>query len=768
MGDYTRGLSAQGAVPAPYRAPHEHLADLLRLHDLRLKRLVARWQPRKAADILGFAAISAPEVQRLLDARPPLNEPNAEGSPHDTAAGSPRDPATGSSHDTAARSPPDRPPPDQPSLDELEQQLQAHIDARVEQSHLHGVPLPLVALAQRFALSPLEIDLLFASLAVELDRRYERVYGFLHDDMSRRLASPGVALGLYCVSMSEQLSTRALLSPQSPLRYFRLLEVIEDNATIPWLSRSMRTDERIVSFLIGDTQIDSRIAQFVAPLDAGVDSPDDAPARASLNESLVRLVNWASSSQANKKPLIYLHGTRHAGADRLVSNVARQLNVPVITVDAERLLNPGVDFDQALFLLFREALLSQAALYLRNIDRAFEPPLGSMRYRALLRGLAEMGSVVFASGEQAWSWQLPADPIVLRILELQPEGFLEQLHAWKVLSHDAFTIAELHRLISLHPLPIRAIRDVWRMAEGLAAANDGHTAPTLEDVRQACRTHAGAPVSSLARRIEPRHRWADLILPSGQLEQLHAICSQAKHSSIVYGAWCFESKLSLGKGLNALFCGPPGTGKTMAAEVLAADLGVEILKIDLSQIVSKYIGETEKNLRQLFDQAASVNAILFFDEADALLGKRSDVKDAHDRYANTETAYLLQKMEEYPGITILATNLRQNMDVAFTRRMRFIVDFPFPEDEDRLRIWQSVWPEEVPLAEDVDLPALARQFRLSGGSIRNVALSAAFLAAEQSQPVCMHHLMRATRRELQKMGRLVSEEDNRRYGSGAQ
>ena len=734
--EYTRAAPAQGGMLAPYLAAHEHLADLLRRHDLLLKRLVARGQARKPADILGFAAISEPEVQRLLDLSP--LEPQAEATP----------------------------------IDRKLQQLQRHIDARVEQSHRHGVQLPMVVLAQRFALTPREMDLIFVCLAVELDRRYERIYGFLHDDMSRRLASPGVALGLYCESIDEQLSTRALLGPQAPLRYYRLLELAEDGSATPLLSRPMRIDERIVSFLIADTSMDSRIARYLAPLDVGVVTEDEAGGegslRGSLNESLVRLLHWAASSRETRKPLIYLHGARQAGADRLVSNIARQLNVPVMTVDAERLLSPGADFDQTVFLLFREALLSQASIYLRNIDRAFEPPLGAARCRALLRALAEMGSIVFASGEHAWNWQFPAEPIVLRTLELQPDGFTEQLHVWQVLSNNAFTVAELHRLISLHPLPVSAIRDVWRVAQGLAAANDDDAAPTLEQVRQACRTHAGSPVSSLARRIEARHQWADLILPGAQLEQLSAICSQAKHSSIVYGAWCFARKLSLGKGLNALFCGPPGTGKTMAAEVIATDLAVDILKIDLSQIVSKYIGETEKNLRQLFDQAASANAILFFDEADALLGKRSDVKDAHDRYANTETAYLLQKMEEYPGITILATNLRQNMDAAFTRRMRFIVDFPFPEDEDRLRIWRSVWPAEVPLAADVDLPALARQFRLSGGSIRNVALSAAFLAAEQGQSVCMQHLMRATRRELQKMGRLVNEDDHRRHGAGGQ
>jgi hypothetical protein len=380
----------------------------------------------------------------------------------------------------------------------------------------------------------------------------------------------------------------------------------------------------------------------------------------------------------------------------------------------------------------------------------------------MVRFAAEMGSVVFASGDRTWRWPMPQDPVTLRIVELHADGVVDQLNAWQSMSNNELGDADVHRLVSLHPMPVATIRDVWRMAQ--AATDDDTTAPTLEQLEHACRAVAGPPASSLARRIQLKHRWSDLVLPGPQIEQLSAICSQAKHASIVYGEWRFEHKLSLGRGLNAMFTGQPGTGKTMAAEVIAADLGVDLLKIDLSQIVSKYIGETEKNLRELFDSAASANAILFFDEADALLGKRSDVRDAHDRYANTETAYLLQKMEEYPGITILATNLRQNMDAAFTRRMRFIVDFPFPEDEDRLRIWRSVFPPEVPLGPDVDLPSLARQFRLAGGSIRNVALAAAFLAAEQHHPVSMRHLMRATMRELQKMGRLVNEEEHRRYG----
>jgi hypothetical protein len=622
--------------------------------------------------------------------------------------------------------------------------------------------LPLVELARRFALTPREIDLLFVCVAVEVDRRYERIYGFLHDDMSRRLASPGVALSLYGGSIGDQLAMRALLNTEAPLRHFRLIELVDDTTSTPWLSRSMRADERTVSFIAGEHSIDPRVARHVTWLAPDRDPRDGGVAGLERDEALERVVHLAGSSHGQRKPLIYLHGARHSDGDRLVRRAATRLNVPVIAIDTELLPDPPCEFEQALFRLFREALLSQTAIYLRNIDRALEHASGASRYRALVRCAAEMGGVVFASGDLAWRWPLPQEPVMLRIVELRADGVVDQLDAWQAMSNNELGDAAVHRLVSLHPMPVAAIRDVWRMAQ--AATDDDQTGPTLEQIEHACRAFAGPPVSSLARRVEPKHRWSDLVLPGPQLEQLSSICSQAKHASIVYGEWRFEHKLSLGRGLNAMFTGQPGTGKTMAAEVIAADLGVDLLKIDLSQIVSKYIGETEKNLRELFDAAASANAILFFDEADALLGKRSDVRDAHDRYANTETAYLLQKMEEYPGITILATNLRQNMDAAFTRRMRFIVDFPFPEDDDRLRIWRSVWPPEVPLGADVDLPSLSRQFRLAGGSIRNVALAAAFLAAEQHQPVSMRHLMRATMRELQKMGRLVNEEEHRRYG----
>ena len=242
------------------------------------------------------------------------------------------------------------------------------------------------------------------------------------------------------------------------------------------------------------------------------------------------------------------------------------------------------------------------------------------------------------------------------------------------------------------------------------------------------------------------------------LPWIHGRCgNQVRHRHRVFGDWGFDRKLAHGKGLSALFSGPPGTGKTLAAEVLAHELGLELYKIDLSGVVSKYIGETEKNLARVFREAEASNAILFFDEADALFGKRTEVRDAHDRYANVETSYLLQKMEEYDGITILATNFQQNVDDAFLRRIRFVVELPFPDRERRREIWRHLFPPQTPLSPGIDYGFLAEHFRIAGGNIRNVVLNAAFIAAQDGGVVRMEHICQGARREYEKIGKLWDE-----------
>jgi SpoVK/Ycf46/Vps4 family AAA+-type ATPase len=349
----------------------------------------------------------------------------------------------------------------------------------------------------------------------------------------------------------------------------------------------------------------------------------------------------------------------------------------------------------------------------------------------------------FASRYAAW-----ADALYEADLALPPED-LELLAG-----RFRLTTAQINDAVATAAQQLR-----WQEITFIETADD----ILLDALLAASRAQTGHELAQLAQKITPVYDWEDIILPEDTVAHLREMVQRIDGRHRVLEVWDFGRKLSRGRGVNALFAGPSGTGKTMAAEVMARELGLDLYKIDLSSVVSKYIGETEKNLDRIFRAAANTNAILFFDEADALFGKRSEVRDSHDRYANIEISYLLQKMEEHDGITILATNLRQNLDEAFVRRLAFTVHFPFPDEDGRWRIWQQVWPDEALLAGDVDLEFLAREFKLSGGNIRNVALASAFLAAAQDSgaapgsTVTMNHLWQAIRREYQKMGKVLSE-----------
>ena len=302
-----------------------------------------------------------------------------------------------------------------------------------------------------------------------------------------------------------------------------------------------------------------------------------------------------------------------------------------------------------------------------------------------------------------------------------------------------------------------------RLAESRAALRKAPV--TADDVAAACRQRARANFGSLATVIVPRQSWSSLVLPEEAVRQLREICAHVRQRGRVLHDWGFDARLSLGKGLYVLFLGPSGTGKTLAAEVVAHELEVELLKVDLSSVVSKYIGETEKNLRQIFEGAERSDAILFFDEADALFGKRSEVKDAHDRYANIEINFLLQRLEEFEGVAILATNFAQNIDEAFGRRVHMTVEFPFPDEAARLAIWRNHIPGQTPVAPDLDLRPLARHLQITGGNIRNIVFNAAFLAAEEDRTVGLEHLLLATRREYQKIGKPYRVEDMPGFGN---
>jgi SpoVK/Ycf46/Vps4 family AAA+-type ATPase len=445
--------------------------------------------------------------------------------------------------------------------------------------------------------------------------------------------------------------------------------------------------------------------------------------------------------------------------------------MPLLAVNLLEAFNTSSNCEQLLKLVFREAQFQKALLYLdnlealRNDERAIQclsTALASSRCITIISGTQERMLAPIANRTDT------AD--VITVPFPKPSFAQRRLH-WQtaladaVLTLDTQDLDALAARFRLTPGQITSAvitarnYALWRAATQQSGHDQAQFAVqlTLSDLFAAAREQSGHDIETLARKVEPSYTWDDIVLPPDQLAHLNEICDQAKYRHIVYSEWGFDRKMHLGKGLNVLFLGLPGTGKTMGAEVIAHELGLDLYKIDLSQVVSKYIGETEKNLDRIFVAAENTNAILFFDEADTLFGKRSQVHDAHDRYANIEVGYLLQKMEEYGGIAILATNLHNNMDEAFIRRVKFSVEFPFPEERYRYKIWRGHFPIEAPFSEDIDFAFLARQFNLAGGNIKNIVLNASFMAAADNECIHMKHLILAARREFQKMGKTCTK-----------
>lgn len=413
------------------------------------------------------------------------------------------------------------------------------------------------------------------------------------------------------------------------------------------------------------------------------------------------------------------------------------------------------DFEEWLRDLSREAFFQDAIVYRGGLDNL----PGDASRETALQALAADNGITILSGRDLWQTAGSGVNGVVTV-SFETPAWAERRRAWKLASAGcSIRIGgrSLDLLAECFRFDESQILDAVHTATNLAAYRQEPL--QTEHLFEAARARSGHELSNLARKVRPVYGWDDIVLNDDAVTQLREICRRVTTRQRVLGKWGFARKLSGGKGVNALFYGHSGTGKTMAAEVIASELRLDLYKIDLAGVVSKYIGETEKNLDRIFSAAETANAILLFDEADALFGKRSEVKDSHDRYANLEISYLLQKMEQYEGVAILATNLRQNLDDAFVRRLAFMVSFPFPDEASRLRIWRGIWPKAAPLAADVDLEYLAATFRLSGGNIRNIALAAAFEAAEAGSSISMRHLLDATRREFQKLGKSFGTEE---------
>jgi hypothetical protein len=612
----------------------------------------------------------------------------------------------------------------------------------------------LAHLQSIFNLSSFELDVILITLAPELDLRYERLYAYLQDDVTKKRPTVDLILRLLCPGLAKQVAARGYFDQDSKLIRYRLVELTEDNNRQgSLLSRSIKLDDGVVAYLLGEDNLDPRLrtlADLKVPEHTGV-------IFVQTEVRVARLIELAEEAPGDGFVCV-VAGPDDIQKRDMALELCRKLEIPMINVDVMPLFN-NTRAESILRLLNREAALRKAAIYWTGFENLFKDDPGSPEAKRLvISSLRDQSCINIMSS----SMLLP--PIFIGQgrrefqFAIEQPTYAERQRLWET------QLGEFGAGLDLESLSSRFRLNSGHIVAAVATAKNeakwrGEAAPTLADLEASCRRHSSQVVSGLARRMKCRYGWKDIVLAHEQLKMLKEICDQVRNRALVYEKWGFDRKLSNGKGLNVVFAGVPGTGKTMSAEIMGTELGLDLYKIELSHMVSKYIGETEKNLERVFTEAGESNAILFFDEADSIFGKRSEVKDAHDRYANMETAYLLQKMEEYEGIVVLATNLRKNMDDAFVRRMHFVIEYPFPEEPDRYEIWNRLFPKSTPMGPSVDLHFMARQFKIAGGNIKNIGLTSAFLAAgdNDNSQIEMIHLIKATRREYQKMGKLCTQ-----------
>ena len=596
-----------------------------------------------------------------------------------------------------------------------------------------GDPLRVDRLVERFGLDPVERELLVLALAPDVDETYATVYAYLQDDATRRRPTVGFLVGLLGSGV-DQLEARSLFTAGASLVDAALLAVEGDG---PHPTRTVRVDPRIVAYLLGEDADDPALADLVTVTvpDHGLEALDVAPGHRQALGALTDL------DPDGAPPAVVIHGPSGTRKAARVAALCGERQVPLVTLDATAV--PAEAFAETLDRVAREARLGGAAVH---VDGVLEEENAAI---TAIRRLDGLETAIYLTGETSPSRTVRTTAARHEVVPVAVEraDYDARRRYWEARDDvpadvDSATVASTFRLSR------GDIDDVMDMAR--ATARGAGEPLDAGHVYDACRAGSSEALADFASRIDPGYDWDDIVLPAGTRTHLREVANRLTDRGTVYADWGFAERASLGNGTVALFSGPSGTGKTMAAEVVAGHAGLDLYKIDLAAVVSKYVGETESNLGRIFDEAADSDAVLLFDEADALFGERSDVSDAHDRYANIEVDYLLQRVEEHDGAVILTTNLESNIDDAFVRRIHLSVEFPLPDRAARAEIWRRVFPAATPVG-DLDYDFLAR-LDLTGGNIRNAALTAAFYAADHGTDVRMEEVVRAVKRECQKIG----------------
>ncbi len=600
-------------------------------------------------------------------------------------------------------------------------------------------PSALDRLCTIFGLSDFERDLLLLCAGVELDASFPILCAAACGNAQRTYPTFGLAMTIF-----DGMHWGAF-TPGGALRRWKLIEVGSGSEL---MSSPLRIDERILHYLMGIQHLDERLLGIVEPVGA---TSDLVPSHTQVSEKMTAAW-WLEINDFLKLPILQLCGNEVASKRPIAALACHYVGLDLYAIPAYALPTTPNDLKQFKLLWEREVALASCALLidcddLEGADAARE---GTIAY------LCEWmrSPVIITTTERKRSRLRP-----LLVFDIERPTTKEQYTIWEQALDDTSESinVEVDNLVSQFNLSVPVIQAAcsqasvqWRQIEELEATEDFNH--LLWDT---CRAQARPKLDDLAQRIDCAASWFDLVLPESQVQVLKDVAMQVKQRAKVYERWGFGGKSKRGLGISALFAGVSGTGKTMAAEVVARELRLDLYRIDLSAVVSKYIGETEKNLGRVFDAAELGGVVLLFDEADALFGKRSEVKDSHDRHANVEVSYLLQRMESYRGLSILTTNLKSSLDQAFLRRIRFITQFPFPDSIQRAEIWRRIFPKSTP-TEGLDYQKLG-QLNVAGGNIRSIALNAAFLAADANDSVTMYYMLQAAKSEYIKLERTLTD-----------
>lgn len=610
--------------------------------------------------------------------------------------------------------------------------------------------LPIVHLSGVFHLSPLETDILILCFACYIDPKLAQLASDLNGDPSRDYMTPATIERL--LSVSDELYEELLeaLAVGGALRAGQILATRPTVAVSGGSNEPLILEDRIATYLVGSEKLDLYNRRYIR-------DPDDR--QPALFDSLLheRILLFSQQNRnAEQTQFVYIYGPEGAGHETAAGLLAEDCSRGLIVFRTNEFLQLSPDWARKILkIAARESRLLKRSLFIPEVELILDSPLAS-----ILRGVMSeifyddiyMPAVVFG-GEGPIDAKHFSPTGRCFVIELNVPSAGRRVEIWNELLKqyealdDDITVDELANRYRFTPGQIETALNFAQFESIGRAAQSGLS---RSDMITGCRMSSNRKLTELAKRIENRFTWDDLVLSENLTAQVRGVVRAYRQIHLFFEGWDFEKRFQYGKGVSALFGGASGTGKTMAASVIATELDLELYKIDLSRVVSKFIGETEKNLARIFKEAETSNAILFFDEADALFGKRSEVKDAHDRHANIEINFLLQQMEEYDGLTILATNLSQNIDDAFTRRLQFIINFTKPKVAERERIWRGMFPEKAPVSDDVDFGLLAQNVELAGGGIKNIIFNAGMMALEEGSSISMRHIVRAVRMEYLK------------------